>query len=131
MPGYIHCMPQSVKVCASKINNSNIYIFKDDIVTIQANPYMKWNDFIIESDAIGWDGIFYKLKFIQILKDIPNENFMKLCAKIGDTKQPIGNTCTFTAKEDGMLKLFANDIFFLRWNNFGYINVKISIKRPI
>jgi len=131
MSGYTHCMSEIVKVYASKINNSNIYIFKDDIVTIEANSNMIWNDFIIKCNAIGWDRIFYKLKFIQILKDIPNENFMKLCAKVGNSTEPIGNICTFTAKEDGMLKLFANDIFFLRWNNSGYINVKISIKRPI
>lgn len=123
MSNYIHCMPRLIKVYKSKINNSGIYILKNDLVTIESKSNVIYDS--------GRYPILYKLSFIKRLRDLPNESYMKLCAKIGDNTEAIGKVYTFVAKKNGLLKLFANDIFFLRWNNSGYIVAKITIKRPI
>ena len=117
----------SIRVYASKINNTNIMVFKDDIVTIDVVGNQTWNDFWIECDANGWNNSIYQFRFIELLKNIPKENFMKLCAKIGSEFIPIGQETTFVANEDGIISLFANDINFLRWNNSGFIDVNIII----
>jgi hypothetical protein len=122
------CKEYNKRIFASKINDCDIVVFKDDIVVIEAkNEY--WYDASIKCDADGWDNALYEWWPIKMFKDFPNENYMKLCCKVNKEKVAIGKKRTFIAKENGILKLWANDIPFLRWNNAGQLDINIKIKR--
>ena len=126
---YISCRPQYIRVYASKIKNTNIVLFRDDIVTIESINSV-WYDATIKCDANGWNHYLLNNFIIRKLKDVPNENFMKMCARINGKVIPVGDNHTFVCEEDGVLSLFGNDVVYMRWNNSGYIDVKITIKRP-
>lgn len=117
-----------VKVHACKYNNTGIEIAAGKSVTIESDQSDRWKDLYIECDAAGWNTHLAMLPGIKKCKDLPEENLMLMCAKIGTKVYPIGKGNTIVAEESGELILFANDVKYLRWNNSGSIDVTVRIK---
>lgn len=111
-----------------KYNSPGIFLKAGQSVSVIADPHDRWKDLNIECDADGWWSYnpLYNLNFIKKSMDFPYENFMKLCARVGNEKFVIGKFSNFTPKTSGYLELFANDVSWLRWNNTGSITVTIA-----
>jgi len=119
------------RVKASKINATEIYLNKGDILEIEVDRGDSWFDFYKKVGAKGWNWSIPFLRdsaFLKSFKDFPEENYMLLCGKIGNTIFPIGEKTEIIVDEHGELELFANDNKYLRWNNFGMIDVQIQVR---
>lgn len=94
--------------------------------TIEVFPIMLpsniWFDWFIPCGATGWGKLYGKLRRWNIVK---NSNFGALCARIGEHTYEIGEGKLIEVPGDGDLILFANDLSFMRWNNFGSIDVLV------
>ena len=119
-----------LRVHAGEYNHTHINLKVGDEVFVESEPEDCWFDMLRPSDADGWNSWVFDMPVIKKFKNFPDENFMKLCAKIGDQKVAIGSRKKFTLQTDGELILFANDIDCLRWNNSGHIDVTIYIRTP-
>lgn len=117
-----------VKVHANKYNLSGVEVCKGQKLIIESDVSDRWKDLYVDCDSNGWNSHLAMLPGIKKCKDLPEENLMKMCAKIGDKVYAIGKAATITAEEDGELILFANDVKYLRWNNSGSIDVTVRIK---
>lgn len=111
-----------------KYNSTGIFLNAGQRVIVIADTHDSWKDLNIDCDADGWwsNNPLYNLDLVKNSMDFPNENFMKLCAKVGNEKFSIGKFSEFTPKTSGNLELFANDVSWLRWNNTGSITVTIA-----
>lgn len=120
-------MNRKIRVYSDKFNNTGIKIKQGDVVTIIPDSEQRWKDNAIPSDSTGWDIPF--LELFSCMRDIPSQRLMTMCGSIGTHKFGIGKKLSFISADEGELILFANDVWFLRWNNTGFIDVEVNIVR--
>lgn len=108
---------------------------KGDVVDFRATGV--WVDFYIPCGANGYPaGLFYWLKQFPRIDD--NGRYFRLMGRVGDPNRPpsdddraatfvIGTARTVTLDRSGRIYVFANDKKNMYWNNWGHVNLTISL----
>lgn len=119
-------MHKIVRVYSDRFNHTCIQVKCGDIITITPDMEQVWRDNAIPADATGWD--IPLLHMFSCLRDVPSCRLMTLCGAIGKHRFGIGKGLTWVATEAGEIVLFANDVWWMRWNNTGFIDVTVDVK---
>jgi hypothetical protein len=88
----------------------------------------KWKDWFIECDANGYSNFLMDL-FLRWAKRSPSAKWFQLVGVVDKDKSytvELGTEGTFIAPENGRLWVYANDVCFAYWNNYGYIELEIK-----
>ena len=106
-------------------NKTNLYLKRGNTYRIQATG--EWQDADFRpTDANGFVGFTKAMKIGQGLKPMPRQNYLKLLARVGTSKIPVGTGCTFKPTQSGRLILIPNDARFFFGNNSGSLVVTIT-----
>jgi hypothetical protein len=92
----------------------------------------KWIDLIYPSDADGYVSPNWLLRISERWRRVPKENWFALIGALDFDRTSafkIGTVCTRQMQRSGRLTCFANDIFFMYWNNHGAIELTVMRRR--
>ncbi|MCB9192120.1 MAG: DUF3943 domain-containing protein [Flavobacteriales bacterium] len=120
------CAQQVIEVNANDLfQPTGISVEKGETYQITAEG--QWQDAgFPPTDANGFKGFTAPMFFGMLLKPMPSNYYMKLCAKVGHWKFPIGTSSTLTMKRSGELLLFPNDAKGFEGNNHGALQVSVK-----
>jgi hypothetical protein len=120
----------TVSVKAGKrLTDSGVVVEPGMRYRISARPTDRWIDWFIPSGPDGYTKWF--LKPVEFLRRAPRAPWFALMATVGGGEPfLVGTGLEFNADAGGRLELFANDIAFMYWNNWGQIHVTIDLVGP-
>lgn len=118
--------PLQLKVHAGRHWNTlaDIPLSKGNWLQIEVKGNQTWNDFVINTDADGFDNFARHLGApLRYKKDQSVNMFSLICCMNNnlDSCQHIGKKNIFEVTEDGELSCFANDHWLFYFNNWGSV----------
>ncbi len=117
----------AAKVSSHEIwSATGIILKKDTRYSIAATG--SWVDWFVPCDADGYR--LWLLSHLDGQKRVPDQNWFKLMGSIDRDEEcvfPIGTRAVITAPADGELTCFANDLKSMYWNNWGSVDVAVSV----
>jgi hypothetical protein len=83
-----------------------------------------WKDASIVHDANGKD--VPKLRWWIVLRRVRNADWFRLIGVVDGENHLLGTHATITPSKSGELVCYANDVWFMYWNNTGSIELTVT-----
>lgn len=83
-----------------------------------------WKDASIDHDADGKD--VPELRWWTVLRRVRKAHWFRLIGVVGGETHLLGTHATITPSRSGELVCYANDVWFMYWNNKGSIELTVT-----
>jgi hypothetical protein len=113
-------------------NKTGIQVIAGQQYSITASG--EWVDWFIHHGPEGDPSESFYMKAFEPLRRMKNENWFALIGALDQdmsTAFPIGAGCQYTAPKSGELTCFANDVEGFYWNNYGAVQMTVTLRNEI
>jgi hypothetical protein len=126
----VHLAPGEEKIVSAcsrhRWNHTRIAVNAGEVYEIAARPGSSWKDNFIPVSAAGYESA--RLAPFRRFLRRPDAQWFKLIGGVGKSESRtfrIGEGTTATIEATGELVLYANDVWFMYWNNTRSVDVVV------